>query len=253
MQEKINKFVAMLEHDQLEQLIKDNLACDGNVLGRKVHVEPKKKYININIGGSGAYMVDKETETIYGIKAYGVPHKGQVFGTLDTIGDYDWSGYRAVHRAKNRPETLLSTENILQSRGKYIGTDGRIYDIGVAEPMVAELVKKVFTSNRYEELIEDLKQAKHTAITEAFKVFDIGTCNLDGIFLTLKGFNEDKTIEAIKQAGLSGFKTDHDYFGKGYYISADAGQALKNEKAAEAMYEVLKGKGYDVCHWYQMD
>jgi hypothetical protein len=46
---------------------------------------------------SGKYMVDLDG-TIYGIKAYGVPHLGHRYGTLDTIQEWDWSGYSAVRR-----------------------------------------------------------------------------------------------------------------------------------------------------------
>jgi hypothetical protein len=43
-------------------------------------------------------MVDNATGEIFGIKGYGVIHRGHRYGTLDTIGDYDWSGYHAVKR-----------------------------------------------------------------------------------------------------------------------------------------------------------
>ena len=57
-----------------------------------------RKYANIDVGGSGKYMVELATGTIYGIKAYGVIHRGYCFGTLDAIGEWDWSGYRAVRK-----------------------------------------------------------------------------------------------------------------------------------------------------------
>ena len=57
-----------------------------------------RKYANVDVGESGKYMVELSTGNIYGIKAYGVIHRGHYFGTLDTINDYDWSGYRAIKR-----------------------------------------------------------------------------------------------------------------------------------------------------------
>lgn len=51
----------------------------------KVTVKPKKKYINIDIGSSGAYMVDATDGTVYGIKGYGVPHKGVVHGNIADV------------------------------------------------------------------------------------------------------------------------------------------------------------------------
>ena len=37
----------------------------------------------LDVGNSGKYMIENETEKIYGIKAYGVIHRGHFFGTLD--------------------------------------------------------------------------------------------------------------------------------------------------------------------------
>ena len=57
-----------------------------------------RKYCNVDFGGSGMYMVELATGQIYGIKCYGVIHRGHYFGTVDTLTDYDWGGYRAVRR-----------------------------------------------------------------------------------------------------------------------------------------------------------
>lgn len=53
------------------------------------------KYARVDFGGSGMYMVDLATGEIFGIKAYGVIHRGHRYGTLDTIEAWDWSGYKA--------------------------------------------------------------------------------------------------------------------------------------------------------------
>ena len=57
-----------------------------------------RKYANIDVGQSGKYMVELDTGNIYGIKAYGVIHRGHQYGTLDTIYEWDWSGYTATRR-----------------------------------------------------------------------------------------------------------------------------------------------------------
>lgn len=44
---------------------------------------------------SGKYMVVLDTGEIFGIKAYGVIHRGHSFGTLDNVHKWDWSGYEA--------------------------------------------------------------------------------------------------------------------------------------------------------------
>lgn len=60
----------------------------------EARIKPGKKYTKIDRGTSGVYMIDGEGN-IFGIKAYGVIHRGYHFGTLDTIHQYNWGGYRA--------------------------------------------------------------------------------------------------------------------------------------------------------------
>lgn len=59
------------------------------------HVKPGKRYTKIDVDCSGKYMVD-EDGNIFGIKAYGVIHRGHRYGTLDTIDEWYWGGYAAV-------------------------------------------------------------------------------------------------------------------------------------------------------------
>lgn len=63
-------------------------------------VKMGRKYANVDVGQSGKYMVVLQTGEIFGIKAYGVIHRGHFYGTLDTINDYDWSGYTARKLSK---------------------------------------------------------------------------------------------------------------------------------------------------------
>lgn len=64
-----------------------------------VSVKPGKKFTKVDIGSSGRYIVDNTTGEIFGIKAYGVIHRGRRYGTLDTIHDWDWSDYYAQRKA----------------------------------------------------------------------------------------------------------------------------------------------------------
>lgn len=96
---KLEAFRAMLEAAQLSGLVANNVDCEGNRINCKTKVKPGRKYINVDVGSSGKYMVVRETGEIFGIKAYGVIHRGHAYGTLDTIAEYDWSGYVA-HRAR---------------------------------------------------------------------------------------------------------------------------------------------------------
>jgi hypothetical protein len=66
------------------------------------HVHFGAKYARVDVGGSGKYMIpmppSPDAGKILGIKGYGVPHWGHVYGTLDTVADFSWGSYRAVCR-----------------------------------------------------------------------------------------------------------------------------------------------------------
>ena len=94
MQEKLKRFAELLEKQQIERLHKDNLACQSNIDNCKVTIKEGKKYIKVDVGSSGKYMIDSEGN-IFGIKGYGVIHRGHYFGTLDTIHNYYWGNYIA--------------------------------------------------------------------------------------------------------------------------------------------------------------
>lgn len=55
-----------------------NLDYDSPTYAKHYHVG--EKYIRLDAGTSGAFMVQIDTGTIYGIKAYGVPNKKKVCG-----------------------------------------------------------------------------------------------------------------------------------------------------------------------------
>ena len=97
--EKVERFAQVLEADQIQDRKDHNLACEANIKNCRVSVIPGRKYTKVNVGDSGKYMIETETEKIYAIKAYGVIHRGYCFGTLDTIDDWFWGGYRAVRKA----------------------------------------------------------------------------------------------------------------------------------------------------------
>lgn len=112
--QKIQAFAALLEQQQQDWLMADrqrsavrygldympfdfeNQTSYQGIYQYKVVVTPGKKYTKVDFGGSGKYMVVHETGQIFGIKAYGVIHKGHYYGTLDTIHDYYWGGYHGV-------------------------------------------------------------------------------------------------------------------------------------------------------------
>lgn len=95
----IQKFAELLEKQQIEQSRKSGWNCPANIANCKVKIVKGNKYTKVNVGNSGKYMVDKEGN-IYGIKAYGVIHRGQYYGTLSTIDQYYWGHYRAYRVAR---------------------------------------------------------------------------------------------------------------------------------------------------------
>jgi len=66
---------------------------------REVKVKPGKKYIKIDVGESGKFMLTPEGDLLF-IKAYGVPDPRKNFGQLAAIvaADFDWDGYSIVRK-----------------------------------------------------------------------------------------------------------------------------------------------------------
>jgi len=76
----------------------------SQIAGECVEVRPGPKYTKIDRGPrwgpgrtehnmSGFLMVENATGEIFGIKGYGVVHKGHRYGTLDTAHEYYWGEY----------------------------------------------------------------------------------------------------------------------------------------------------------------
>jgi hypothetical protein len=77
---------------------------DSQVETEAVEVRPGPKYTKINRGPRwgqgrtehnmpGFLMIDNATGEIYGIKGYGVVHKGHRYGTLATAHEWYWGEY----------------------------------------------------------------------------------------------------------------------------------------------------------------
>lgn len=92
--EKINALAALVEKQQIERLHEQDLACPANLQNAKTKVVPGRKYTKIDVGNSGKLMIENESEIIYGIKGYGVVHKGHQYGNLDTTAQFFWGDFR---------------------------------------------------------------------------------------------------------------------------------------------------------------
>lgn len=96
---KIKKFAELVECQQVERLKLNGLGCQCNIDNAKVSIKEGKKYVKIDVGRSGKFMIDVEGN-IYGIKAYGVIHKGHLYGNLNTVNDWYWGEYSPIRKLK---------------------------------------------------------------------------------------------------------------------------------------------------------
>lgn len=96
---KIMGFAVLLQEQQRERFEREYpglMLQERADQATKTAVHIGKRYARVDVGTSGKYMVEMDSGNIYGIKAYGVIHRGHPYGNLDTIHEWDWSGYTAV-------------------------------------------------------------------------------------------------------------------------------------------------------------
>ena len=83
---KVKAFAQRVEESHFAYLCKlyPNCVADNWFMkNQRVNIKPGPKYTKVNIGDSGRFMVVNSTGEIFGIKAYGVIHRGHYYGTLD--------------------------------------------------------------------------------------------------------------------------------------------------------------------------
>ena len=76
-----------------------------------VSIKPGRKYIKIDVGGSGKFMFDTTNGRLYFIKGYGVINKKKDFGYLPNIikAGFEYDGYSIIPVAGNlRPGGYVS-------------------------------------------------------------------------------------------------------------------------------------------------
>lgn len=114
--EEVNSRAA--EYEQKRQAFRDMIAAQERscVSGNTAHVEVGRKfdkvYIKTPAGQKlGRYMVDRNSWEIYGVKSWAQMNPRRWYGTLDTIDQYDWSGYVGTPKAGTSAEaTHLARE-----------------------------------------------------------------------------------------------------------------------------------------------
>lgn len=100
-EEKMKDLADLVTKEQAEYLKMRDLDCPNNVKDRQTSIKPGNKYWKIDVGCSGKFMVEKATEIVYGIKAYGQIHKGHAYGTLDTTDQWYWGEFYPVKKGSN--------------------------------------------------------------------------------------------------------------------------------------------------------
>lgn len=134
-------------------------------------VKTGRKYINVDLAGSGVYMVTKEEGDIFSIKGYGVIHRGHHFGTLDTVAGWFWGDYRAqkykepkehtpafVFEGEAEPTTPATTsESAIKNsaRGK----------VGISED-VAEVLQSAEVDGNELRLTQELDRPLYLAVNK---------------------------------------------------------------------------------------
>lgn len=91
--QQIEKFAARVERDRIAELRRARLDCEANIINARTTVKFRKKYACVDVGRSGAFMVDLATGEIFGIKGYGKIHRGHRYGTVETANRYHWGPY----------------------------------------------------------------------------------------------------------------------------------------------------------------
>ena len=78
----IIEFAKEVERQGKINLMRWHLDCEANWHNAETHIHYGRKWIRVDVGSSGRYMIDQQGR-IFGIKAYGVPHLGYYYGTLE--------------------------------------------------------------------------------------------------------------------------------------------------------------------------
>ncbi len=167
---KIEMFVKLVENDQLENLKAQNFNSEVNIRNCKVTYDVRRKYILVDIKNSGRYMIDKETQEIYGIKAYGKINKNHYYGILDTISNYYWGQYTAFKMKEVRDINnieFLTVESVLEQKK--------------VDEMMAKFEKEVIDAEElsFEEIAEEYSQQQNNC--ENIIVVDFNNSNVEEI------------------------------------------------------------------------
>ena len=89
----IQDFAKLLQEERIAELHRQEVGCQANIDNCKVVIVDGRRYAKVNIGRSGAFMVDKSTLEIFGIRGYGTINRKKAYGSLETIDQFYWGSY----------------------------------------------------------------------------------------------------------------------------------------------------------------
>jgi hypothetical protein len=93
---------------------------------------PGRVYDKVHaVNESGRYMVERKTGGIYGIKSWNQHNPRRLYGTLDTVDQWDWSVFPAVPVAGTISETLHNAREATfvvtyKKRGRPLGAKNKV-------------------------------------------------------------------------------------------------------------------------------
>ena len=82
---KISTLVGLLTTNRKLTSLADTYAAGMDMTNYQWQVEAGSKYLRVDEGSSGFYMINRETEQVYFIKGYGVPNLKKPHGTVDQM------------------------------------------------------------------------------------------------------------------------------------------------------------------------
>lgn len=99
MQTKVETLVNLITSSWKEEILRRGWNWENaHERNHTAHFHTGAKYVRVDTGDSGTYMIEISTGIIYGIKGYGQVHRGHVYGTLDTLDAFHWGNYTAVRK-----------------------------------------------------------------------------------------------------------------------------------------------------------
>lgn len=90
---KVQEFADKVDAQTAMRLVREGFG--SQIESNRVKVTFGKKYARIDVGDSGRYMVDREGN-IFGVKSYGVVHRGHRYGNLDQLEQWNFGGYQGA-------------------------------------------------------------------------------------------------------------------------------------------------------------